>query len=476
MRNKMKIMYKIVSSVLLFISISYMSYSQDLIKLDTAITVSLENQRTNGRDKEFTFDIYLLRSSSIWHLWENATFQMVFFTDASNTTEINYANFDVFVDASASEVITIRNGSPAYTFHAKVLYDAKRPDMSRVKLMVLGPEEAIYSRLFEDNVKLKLCSVTLKANNTTVGQEDLPVSLDWKSHKGDPIYFQAAAYTHIDSVNTTPPEYVIVANNEDHIEIGWLTQYVTPPPDSMEMMIAKFEVEYTGNLNAVCRYSTLQEYDNAGFVIKRGRTGAEHFYKDSSKSVRDAKYDLLPDSIFTNVVGDYRLPQFASRMTGMLNSHIGKQYVPIPDTLDYRMVNYVYRLYYQKASTMGGLIQLATTNLLTPNGVISQASANPNPCSGKSKIKYTVDDDVFLTCEVFDQNGGSVKKLSDDVNGLLDMKYVPKGVYYAEFEAPELAVQGLYEVIFIAYPVNDKSVEISTATVKIQLIRGYSPN
>ena len=473
----MKLMYKIVLSILLFTSIPYISYSQDLIKVDTAITVSLENIRTNGRDREFTFDIYLLRRSGIWHLWENATFQMVFFTDTGKTTEIDYSNFDVFVDASSSEVLTIRDGSPAYSFHSKVLYDAQRPNMNRVKLMVLGPEEAIYSRLFEDNIKLKLCEVTLKANSMLVGPNDIPVTLDWKWYKNDSIYFQATAYTHIDSVNINPPEYVIVADNEDHIEIGWVTEYVVPPHTIPRMMLEYFEVEYTGNLNAVCRYSTLQEINNAGFVIKRARTTAEHFYKDESKEARDAKYHLLPDSIFNVVVGDYRLPQFASRMTGMLFSHTGKQYVPIPDTLDYRMVNYVYRLYYQEVGADPDVLKpLATTNLLTPNGVITQATAEPNPCAGKSKIRYTVDDDVFLTCEVFDQNGGSVKKLHDDVNGLLDMKYVPKGVYYADFEVSDLAVQGLYEVIFIAYPVNDKSVEISTATVKVQVIRGYSPN
>lgn len=472
----MKIIYKIVLSILLFVSISHISYSQNLIKLDTAITVSLENQRTNGRDREFTFDIYLLRSSNIWHLWENATFQMVFFKDINKTTEIDYSNFDVFVDASVSEVLVIRDGSPAYNFYSKVLYDANRPEMSRVKLMVLGPNEAIYSRLFENEIKLKLCAVTLKAKNMTVDQNSIPVALDWKLHKGDSIYFQASAYTHIDLVNTNPPEYVIVANDEDHIEIGWTTKYIAPPPIEPVMQIAEFEVEYTGNLNAVCRYSTLQEINNAGFVIKRTSTSAEYFYGDSSKKDRDDKYHKLPDSIFTVIVGDYRLPQFASRMTGMLFSHTGKQYVPIPDTLDYRMVNYVYRLYYQKVGDPSDVLNsLATTNLLTPNGVITQATAEPNPCAGKSKIRYTVDDDVFLTCEVFDQNGASVKKLYDDVNGLLDMKYVSRGVYYADFHVSELAVQGLYEVIFVAYPVNDKSVEISTATVKVQVIRGYVP-
>jgi hypothetical protein len=432
------------------------------------MAVSLENQLVDGERKEFRFDIYLFRISSMWHLWENATFQMIFKTMAGS--EIDYSKFDIEIDASASEVVTIKNGSPAYSFYAKVLYDAQRPEMNRVKLVVLGPEEAIYSKLFEDNLKLKLCTIILKAKDMTVQEDQLPVEMAWKEFKGDKIYFQATAYTYVDSINTTP-EYTIVKNNDDHIEIGWETKYYINPLPNPIMDLAEFEVEYTGNLHTVCRYSTKSEIDNAGFVIKRGETTS--FCKDSSKEARDEYYNALPDSIFTNVVGDYRLPEFASRMKGQIFSHTGKKYIPIPDTVEYRVVNYVYRLYHERSSEPG-LIKLATRNMIAPNGVIVAATATPNPCSGHSIIEYIVDDDVFLTCEVFDQNGASIKKLSDDVNGLLDMKYVPKGIYYAVFDAPDLAAQGLYDVNFIAYPVNDKSVEISKANVKIQLIRGYS--
>jgi len=436
------------------------------------MTVILNSPRVKYEEsfRQAEVDIYLVRESNMWHLWENATFQMIFKT--LDSSEIDYSKFDVEIDASTSEVITFRNGAPAYSFYAKILHDSQRPDMSRVLLRVLGPDEAIYSKLFESNLELKLCTVILKAKDMSTTLP--PVSVEWKEFKGDKVYFQSTAYTYIDSVNTAP-DYAVVKDNEDHIEIGWLTKFkenIFPPPP----MVPEFEVEYTGNLNSICRYSTLSEYDNAGFVIKRGEW--REFYRDDNIEERNAKYDAIPDSVFNVVVGDYRMPEYNSRMRGLIYSHSGKKYVPIPDTLDHRMVNYVYRLYYEKASEQyldpPLLYPLATRNLLTPNGVITQATASPNPCSERSIIKYTVDDDVYLTCEVFDQNGASVKKLSDDVNGLLDKTYVPRGVYYAVFDAPELAAQGLYDVYFIAYPVNDKSVEISTANVKIQLIRGYS--
>ena len=467
----MKVICKIVLSIALFVSVSYLSYSQDLIKVDTAITVLLDGPFVDAREtiRESRFDIYLLRHSNMWHLWQNATFQMEL--KSFDSTEIDYSKFDIFVDASTSEILTLRDGSPTYSFYPKILYDSQRPDMSRVKIMVLGPEEAVYSRLFEDNIKLKLCTVILKAKDMTT---PLPAIVNWKDFKDDDIYFQATAYTYIDSVNTVP-EYTIVKQDEDHIEIGWITNYVDIRINPPILRLDFFEVEYTGNLNAVCRYATAEEIDNAGFVIKKGRTTIENWFQDSTGA--DPRNDLLPDSIFTDVVGDYRLPEFASRMTGLIFSHVGKQYVPIPDTLEHRFVNYVYRLYHKTISDPDGPLRpLATRNLVAPQAVIYAATAFPNPSSGYSKIEYEVTDDVYLTCELFDQNGASIKKLNDDVNGLLDMKYVPRGKYTAIFEAPELAAQGLYDVIFIAYPVNDRSVEISRASVKIQLIRGYNFN
>lgn len=155
-------------------------------------------------------------------------------------------------------------------------------------------------------------------------------------------------------------------------------------------------------------------------------------------------------------------------------SYTGKEYDPVPDKVTYRMMYYVYRLYYERSDYPDESRIVGTRPLLIPNSVIATAEAYPNPSSGKSYIRYEVDDDVYLTCEVFDQNGKSIKKLSDNANGLLDGKYVPKGKYVVEFIAPTLASQGMYDVNFLAYPINDKSIEISTANVKIQLIRGIS--
>jgi hypothetical protein len=463
----MKTLNKISILVLvLVLSLPVFGQNRNSIGLvDTALTVSLENIERNVELGTFRFDINLERTSQMWHLWENATFQMEFFL--STGEQIDYKNYDVLIDASSSDIVGGYLAAPLYSFYSKVLYDGVRKMNNRVKLAVIGPNAAAKGKQFDEHSKLRLCKVILRSKDASLYPP--PVNVDWKMPFD---YYQATAYKFVKGVDDTP-EYTIVEGDEDNIEIGWITKYVSRPQPEPSMQLADFEVEYTGNLNTVCRWRTRSEYNNLGFVIKRA------VYENPMLSAEE--YEALPDDIFTHIVGDYRDAEFADRMKGELYSYTIKEYSPIPDKIEVRMMNYVYRLYYHPLGIDGDtvdmdlpLVKLATRNLITPNGVITMATASPNPCSGQSRIDYIVDDDVYLTCEVFDQTGHSVKKLYDNVNGLLDKKYVPMGRYTAEFIAPEIASQGLYTVQFIAYPVNDKTVELSRALIKLQLVRGYN--
>jgi len=452
MKTVMKLTLKLAFVSLMLLTVNQKSYSN--FSRDTLIRISIENFKPDPQNHLTRFDIYLIRTSDVWHLWENATFQIEFLRNGG--VPIDYENYEIEVDVSRSEIVTTYTGTPVYQIGANILNDANNPANSRVMLIVLGPEDPVDSKVFAEFSKLKLCTVILKPKNSNT---PLTTRIEWK----EPFdYYQAIAYKYIDQVNSVP-DYVIVANENDHIEMIWNTVYDTILP-LPETQLRYFEVEYTGNLNVVCRYATMAEHNNAGFVIRRA------VYRDT---LTQEGYEALPDSIFTVTVGDYRDPVFTSRMQGLGESRFGKEYDPIPDEIDNRMVNYVYRLFYEHIDDEDGLHKIATRNLITPNAVIFKATASPNPCRDISYIEYKLDDDVYLTCEVYDQNGKKIKTLSDDVNGLLYKTYVPRGTYTAVFDATDLASQGFYNVIFIAYPINDKNVEISTASVKVQLIRGY---
>lgn len=429
--------------VVLLLLLSTAIYAQPR---DTAMEISLENYYIDGINKSFSFDIHLTRITDTWHLWKNATFQMEFRLP-DDLTEINYQNYDVAIDISETEVFTSYTSKPFFAINAEVLDD-------RVVMIVMGAENYDDAKHFDKMSKLKLCKVILKAKDTS---SPVPYHIYWK----EPMdYYQTTAYVYLDGINSVP-SYVLQSNDADHIEIAWHTKFAVAPMPYPLMLLDLFEVAYLGNLNIVCRYSTLSEANNKGFVIKR----AEYSYFIDN-------LEELPDEDFAFTLGDYRIPEFTSRMTGQLNSFTGKKYAPIPDKVEARVLNYVYRLYYDEEGETE-IKKLATKNLITPNAVITKATAFPNPCSGVAKIEYVVADDVYLLCEVYDQLGNRIKTLSDNINGYLNKTYVKAGQYFADFAAPELASQGLYDVVFTAYPVNDESVEISRAVVKIQLLKGY---
>ena len=45
------------------------------------------------------------------------------------------------------------------------------------------------------------------------------------------------------------------------------------------------------------------------------------------------------------------------------------------------------------------------------------------------------------------------------------------GTHEIIFEASQFAIQGMYNVVFVASPIKDESVELSRAVVKLELMR-----
>jgi hypothetical protein len=86
-----------------------------------------------------------------------------------------------------------------------------------------------------------------------------------------------------------------------------------------------------------------------------------------------------------------------------------------------------------------------------------------------------LEDDVYLTVSSYDVLGKKIKDLIDPGTGkVLDKMFIKKGKHSTVFQAPELASQGLYNIVLLAYPIKDPSIEFSRAVVKVQLIRDGS--
>lgn len=428
---------------------------QAQFRIDTIVNVSIENHLIDTAGHYSEFDIYIARVSDVWHLWENATLQMECFDGLSE--EIKYSDFCVSIVDGKSEVI-LDNNVDFYSSKIKLMDD-------RLMLIITGPERYYNAKAFQSDEKLRLCRIRL-ASNAPQNHNKLPAFVRWKNPFD---YYQAIAYKFVENVDKLP-EFIVDGRDEDNIDVGWATSFgndeqIAPPI----MHLSYFTADYVGNLNVVLNYATQSEYKNKGFVIKRAINPNYRVYDTAGteKTLND-----IPDELFTVVIGDYRTQKFSKTMSGLYTSLKGKIYDPVPDAIDYRELYYVYRLYNQIDDGTDNLNILATAKLITPNKLIEVAnSPSPNPFSDYTTVEYKVSDDVYLTCEVFDELGKKIKYLADNVNGILDRTYVRKGSYYAQFPAQELTTQGLYEIRFTAYPVNYDTYLGANAFVKAQLNR-----
>jgi hypothetical protein len=421
-------------------------YSQQ----DTVLLASVDNFYVDYAAVGVEFDINLTRTDDLWHLWTNATLQLKLYEE--DNTEIDYSKYNITITKNNSDIL-VDLLSKVYELNAKLMDD-------RLMIIVTGSENYFDLKMFEKDETLRLCRVRLtpKASNAP-----LPTHITWAT----PIeYYQATAYKYVAGVDTPLEETLIEVRNNDNIEIAsgvFATRFKnsTERP-SIETVIEEFRATYVGNLNVVLNWSTKSEFLNNGFVIKR----AEYLHLQDGENI-----ETIDDSYFNITVGDYRLPEYKDRMTGLFTSDQGKVYEPIIDTIPMRNTIYLYRLYYHHGGN-NQLIRLATDTLLTPNYTISHASASPNPFKDMTQIRYVLEDDVYMTCELYDALGKKVKNLSDNELGVLDRTYVKLGEHFATLSIPpELVSQGFCEVIFTAYPINNPFLQIAKSSVKLQMIK-----
>jgi hypothetical protein len=215
-----------------------------------------------------------------------------------------------------------------------------------------------------------------------------------------------------------------------------------------KMELEYFIARYASNMKVVCEWKTRSEAFNKGFLLKRG---VMPFNETDPEKVN---YDVD--------VADYKQPQNALMMTGLGTRTPGKTYRYRFDTVSQRNYVYCYELLYQDFSD--NIISLAKSCVSIPNAVLTYLQANPNPASKVAQIEYTVEDDVYLTCGIYDLIGRRILSIYED-------KFVPMGTHTFSVNIPENLATGVYDIIMVAIPINDTSVEKSTGVFKLQVIK-----
>lgn len=215
-----------------------------------------------------------------------------------------------------------------------------------------------------------------------------------------------------------------------------------------KMILEYFRARYASNLKVVCEWKTKSEAFNKGFIIRRGLMPFDETDPDG------VTYDIP--------VADYRQPQNSFEMTGLGTRFPGKTYRYRFDTVSYRNYVYCYELLYQDDSD--NILSLAKSCVNIPNAVLTYLQANPNPATKVAQVEYTVEDDVYLTCGIYDLIGRKILSVYED-------EFVPIGTHTFSVNLPENLAIGMYDIIMIAIPINDTSVEKSTGVFKLQVIK-----
>lgn len=396
------------------------------------------------------FDLQIYRTSESWLHWANGTFQFRF---DSPGFDISEDLVGVHMIEGSSDLNAYLSGEDVYSINCGVIKD-------RISIFVVGPEK------YPETVSIPLdqyIKVGRFAVYTRDGSE-IPNKIKWVTPYER---YQACAFKIHDDGNI--PDYLFAVGLNDNVEMYENVDLEESRPatiifkqddsDPYRFLLEYFNATYAGERRVGLNWKTTSEVDNLGFIVKRGL-----------KPYGIEGYEMADDE-FPDIVASYKMAPNEDNLKGQGNSRVAKEYRPASlDFVEQRRRTYCYRLYYEDFK--GEVHDIATDCAEIPRAVIEYANPKPNPFEIQTIIDFTVSDDVIMTATARDLLGREIRKLTlDGSSQVIHNIEVERGDHYIVFRAPELASQGLYDIILIAYPIDDPTTEISRAVIKVQHIK-----
>lgn len=441
---KNNIYIKVLAGCIVLIAGWSGSYSQTNTVKDTLAQIEINNSQYID-PQHLQFDLILKRTSNKWLKFVNGTFTFTFadttkFQIRPGSININQLRTQLVQDVVPGNLIPVKGYRTDFQ-----IYDG------RVSVTVLGPEKYDDCDFVDDKNPLLLGSFLVSTTE--------PEFPDYKMVWMKPYpWYQACAFKQ--QLDSTTKEGIVLLYSDDNAPmddgISHDAAFINDTIDH-QLILNDFRAEYVGQMISKYDWSTKQEFKIVGYTVMRGL---------KLPGVEEISFDQL---IATWRPGTKYNPEFVVPY----NNPKPKVYGFYPDTVEFRGGDYCYTLHGSFLDESGGIYDkvLDTACISIPRSVISFASASPEVFTSETTIIYTVSDDVYLTAFVSDLLGKELKKLSVPEWGLLDKKEVKEGSYHFVFRAPDLASQGFYNIRFIAYPINDPSIEVSRADVKLQLVK-----
>lgn len=421
-----------------------------MAEVDTLAFIKIRNAFLLN-DSTFEFSLRMQRNSQRWYKFANGTYQFVFPDSKLEITQENLAVEMVETDLNIESQTGLFLPEKGYYVEPKIF-------PGRISITVLGPPG------YDDCLLVPHDSSILVGRFLvhTLQGELMPTKIGWKQPYNR---YQASAFKLLtDSMIVNGKKIYnyddnVTMDDQQNITYELENEQILPPSFNFN----DFWVSYRGNLVDSLFFRSNSEYRVRGYTILRG----VHIGNT------DVEYK---DTVFTYLQGE----KFNPAMVSKGNSFSGFSYGPLFDSVKYRGGEYCYQLRATYFDSLNNLVDTMLAERCTnvPNAVIEYATASPNPFNLFTTIKYTVSDDVYITIRVFDLSGKEVKLLTSEDEGskglVLENVLVKRGTHTAIFRAPELASQGVYDILLYAKPVNDNSVEMSRAIVKVQLVKDGS--
>lgn len=396
------------------------------------------------------FDIVLKRTTNDWKYFANSIFQISFDTNTFKY-DINKIGISRIV-SSLTPGVQIGNNNPVggYTM-IELIQD------NNILIAVLGPEtiEESNQLIIDDEFLLG------KYNLFTKDKSWIPSNIHWVIPTE---YNQAVAYKVeedkiFDFITLYHKNDNIDLNTRDNQNILFTSTYL---PYAYSILLEYFRVEYLSQKNLAIDWKTLQELNVVGFTIKKALK--ESFTDDPSTLSYDVIYTWKKDT--TN--------KFDPEMFSKGNTMVGHLYGVLPDSVEIRGKEYCYQLFCNFYDSLKKPIMddffLAQVCVPIPKAIIIQAELlSSNPFTDEIQIEFKLSDDCHMTVAVYDLLGKEVEKvpLPGATDEIYDKKYTKKGIHQIKFKPNPSVSSGSYYVHLLAYPIDDNTVEISKAVIKI---------
>jgi len=389
-----------------------------------------------------SFDLVVKRLTDRWNWWANATFRL-------ECTDLEPAGYDPAIhtirfDPTNSDLNLVPYNAPAMNGY---FVDAQFVG-GDIVINVHGPDsvEDAHQTLLPDTVTIG--RFIIESNDGSYVPEAYTFAAPYD-------YYQAGAFKiDHDSVTGVGAARNVWFIRNDNPPLVLTYEELPPPPDICDAVF-NFYGSYIGDLTVTLGFTVDDEHCYEGYFIERALVN-----------------QAAPDNL--DFQGRPQLTYFNEPRLLSCRCLEPQVHDPFFDEVEYRRELYAYRLIGKRLPFYGDTNEIIDTIFIRiPNAIISNARILENPFRDRTTIRFNVDDRLRLTAKVYDVGGRQVGVLEDENGVKIENVEYPMGIdYRIYFRAPDIASQGLYNIILVGVPIEDTSIEEgSRVIIKAQLLR-----